>query len=364
MASEKTNPIAVGVALVMSAVAAFTLHSYLALNERRAALTTEGSGPGGEDHGATAAVEVPAPDRPAAVFREVEHHFGRVMGGELVSHEFVFENQGAADLEVAEIKLTCACTVPGDYDKIVEPGQRGRIRVFLHTDDLDGAVEKSLRVVTRSPEVTVTELRMKGTVWQPIVVKPSEANMGLTAVKDEPISKTLRIINRTDEAVRITLAQSDNARFSAEVKAREDGKQFDLIITARPPFQPGANSAELVLETSSAKAPRLKVAAFFFLQPPVEASPRTIKIPSAPLKVPLERPVYVWSNDGRKLQITSAEMDTPDISIRTVEETAGKRFRIVLLMPAQLALGKPATLTVHTSHPETPELRVVVQHVK
>jgi len=364
MASEKTSPVALGIVLVMSAVAVLTLRSYMSLNDHRAAVP---AGPG-PDHRAPRenwkAPGVPVPGQPAILFRELVNDFGRAMGGELVSHEFLFQNRGTADLEVAEIKLTCACTVPGDYDKLVRPGQQGRIRVFLHTDELDGAVEKSLRVITRSPEETATELWMKGTVWQPIVVKPTEANMGLTAAKNKPVTKTLRITNRTDEAVRITVARSSNPIFSAEVKAEADGKHFDLVITAKPPFQPGANSAELVLETTSEKSPKLTIAAFFFLQPPVEASPRTIKIPSAPLKAPLKRPVYIWSNDGGELKITKAEIDNPDISIQMIEETAGKRFRAVLAMPTQLALGEPATLTIHTSHPEKPELRVVVKHVK
>jgi hypothetical protein len=45
------------------------------------------------------------------VFREYQYDFGKVAEGEKISHTFIFDNKGTADLVITSASTTCGCTV-------------------------------------------------------------------------------------------------------------------------------------------------------------------------------------------------------------------------------------------------------------
>jgi len=50
------------------------------------------------------AADAPAQTGPAAVLAQPEHHFGTVVEGETVTHEFVLQNKGGAVLAIENLK--------------------------------------------------------------------------------------------------------------------------------------------------------------------------------------------------------------------------------------------------------------------
>jgi hypothetical protein len=50
------------------------------------------------------AADPPAGATPAAVLAQPEHHFGTVVEGQTVDHEFVLQNKGSADLLIENLK--------------------------------------------------------------------------------------------------------------------------------------------------------------------------------------------------------------------------------------------------------------------
>src|SRR6516162_5525763 len=64
---------------------------------------------------------------PKIQFAEPNFDFGKVDSGELVKHEFVFTNSGNQVLEVRDVRASCGCTTPGNWDRQVEPGKTGKI---------------------------------------------------------------------------------------------------------------------------------------------------------------------------------------------------------------------------------------------
>jgi hypothetical protein len=362
MGSDKGNPKHIGLALVLAAACAFTLHAHLAARGKpqeagRAGHPGDAGRARGTDIGEGAA-------EAGIVFDSREHNFGRVVGADAIAHEFQFLNRCAEPVEIEQVSVACGCTVPGEYDKTVKPGERGRIPVVLHTEGLNGDIEKSIQVVTQSPARWVVKLSLKGTVWQPILVEPSEANMGLTVEKDKPLSITLKLTNRAEEALEVKGVRSDKANFKADLKTVVPGKEFEIAVAAVPPFDLGANAAAITVETSNPRQPKLSLAAYLYLQTRVEASPTAILLPKAPLKDSVIRPVYVWANDDFKLRIAKTEVDTPLVELQTLEETPNKRFRVMLLMPSGVRLPGEATLVISTNHPECPALTVKIRHIQ
>lgn len=80
------------------------------------------------------------------VFKEYEHHFGKVAEGEKVSYQFTYENSGTADLVLNSVTTTCGCTVPKFETKPVPPGGSGSLEVVFNTSGRNGMQTKTITV--------------------------------------------------------------------------------------------------------------------------------------------------------------------------------------------------------------------------
>lgn len=92
---------------------------------------------------------------PEIVFREYEHHFGKVKEGEKISYQFTFDNKGPGDLVLTSVSTTCGCTVPKYDVKPISPGESGRIEVVFDTSGRDGMQTKTITVKSNASKPIV-----------------------------------------------------------------------------------------------------------------------------------------------------------------------------------------------------------------
>lgn len=79
------------------------------------------------------------------VFSEEIHNFGSLKAGEVVSFTFVFRNEGNKTLTITEVDSGCGCTEVIIPNKIIGPGQEGRIEVIYNSA---GEVGNQLKTIT------------------------------------------------------------------------------------------------------------------------------------------------------------------------------------------------------------------------
>ena len=100
---------------------------------------------------------------PAIEFDTPVYDFGRVKSGDDIQHDFWFHDTGNGSLEILQVKPSCGCTTANNYDRIVEPGQSGRIPVKVSTGHGTGPISKSITVVTNvSGAASTISLQIKG----------------------------------------------------------------------------------------------------------------------------------------------------------------------------------------------------------
>jgi hypothetical protein len=77
---------------------------------------------------------------------------GEIEPGALVSHEFVIKNEGAAPLEIVEVKPGCGCST-AMFDRVVAPGETGRISfaVRVYREWAGQYLRKTAWVLTNDP---------------------------------------------------------------------------------------------------------------------------------------------------------------------------------------------------------------------
>lgn len=103
---------------------------------------------------------------PVIEFATLEHNFGKVIQGEVVSFSFKFKNTGQSDLLIANIATTCGCTA-SEYPKTpVKPGEENYIVVSFNSAGKEGFQSKTLEVATNT-QPSNTVLTVQAMVFTP-----------------------------------------------------------------------------------------------------------------------------------------------------------------------------------------------------
>ena len=102
----------------------------------------------------------------AIFFDAPEWDFGTIKQGDTVSHIYTFMNKGKNDLIIADVQVTCGCTVPFWPKAPVKPGASGEIRVKFNSAGKKGVQHKDVTVIANTiPEKTI--LKFSATISEP-----------------------------------------------------------------------------------------------------------------------------------------------------------------------------------------------------
>lgn len=131
--------------------------------------------------------------KPRAVFKGTTHDFGKVKQGDVVSHEFVFRNEGGAPLVVERVETTCGCTAALVSEKRVAPGREGRIKTTFDTRGYSGRLAKYVYIISNDGENPRRELQLVAEIEVPpsarIDVDRYNVDMGLVLEGEAPAAK-------------------------------------------------------------------------------------------------------------------------------------------------------------------------------
>jgi len=311
-------------------------------------------------------------DAPAATDSKIEtskiqfadpiYDFGKVTSGELVKHEFVFTNIGTATLEIKDVRPGCGCTTAGTWDKQIEPGKTGKIPLQFNSANFGGAVLKQATVTCNDPAQSNVVLQIKGTVWKPIDVTPTMTVFNVSSEVQTNETKIVRIVNNLDEPLTLSDLQCTNKSFKAELKTVKEGKEFELHITAIPPFETPSIVAQVSMKTSSVKTPTINATAYVVVQQPVVVMPNQITLPAGSSTNAMHYVVTIRNSGTNSLVLSDAAINVPGATVRVQETQPGRFFNLTLDLPAgfQTEPGQKVELTVKSSHPKFPLITVPV----
>jgi Protein of unknown function (DUF1573) len=131
--------------------------------------------------------------KPRAVFKATTYDFGKVKQGDVVSHEFVFRNEGGAPLVVERVETTCGCTAALVSEKRIGPGREGKIKTTFDTRGYSGRLAKYVYIVSNDGENPRRELSLVAEIEVPpsarIDVDRYNVDMGLVLEGEAPSAK-------------------------------------------------------------------------------------------------------------------------------------------------------------------------------
>lgn len=158
--------------------------------------------------------------QPKIKFKETAWDFSKVKQGEVVSHEFVFANEGDATLDIQKVSTSCGCTAALVSADKVAPGKEGRISVKFDTRGYGGQVRKIIYVDSNDPQDSHRQLEIAADVEVPpsprIDLDPYNYDAGLV-VEGEELKANLKVISKGELELRVEFNHR-NATFSIDGK--------------------------------------------------------------------------------------------------------------------------------------------------
>lgn len=289
------------------------------------------------------------------------YDFGRIKAGTVVRHDFVVKNTGGTELEIRTVSPGCGCTTAGDWDRRIAPGSQGVIPLQLSTTGFTGNISKHIGITSNDPKNPNVSLEIKGVVWNPIDISPTVAVFSVNEGSEAPATRSVRIVSHLEQPITISTPRPATDAFGAELIALRPGHEFELRITARPPFAPGTVSVPISLQTSSKEIGDLSVAAHLIVQPSIATMPERISLPAA-VMAPTTPAVTIRNNSDEEVQISSATVNIPTAEVRTEVLQPNRLFRVSVTFPAGFEIGRHsnAELVVHTNHSRHPVLRIPI----
>jgi hypothetical protein len=299
---------------------------------------------------------------PKIQFAGMTFDFGKIDSGTLVKHEFVFTNTGSATLEIKDVKPGCGCTAAGTWDKTVEPGKTGIIPLQFNSTGFGGTVAKAATVTCNDPGQSNVVLHIKGTVWKALDVTPTMAVFTASSEIQTNETKIVRIVSNLEEPLELSDLQCTNRSFQTELKTVRPGKEFELRITAVPPFTSTSINAPVTLKTSSPKNPTISVTAYVMVQPTVMVSPNYLMLPQGPLTNAMHMVVAIQNNGTNSLVVSEPRMTVPGPEVHLKEIQPGRSFNLTVDFPAgfQAQVGQNVEVTAKSNHPKFPVITVHV----
>jgi hypothetical protein len=301
---------------------------------------------------------------PKIVFETPVYDFGRVKSGELVKHVFYFTNTGDATLIITNVQPSCGCTTAGEWTKQVEPGKSGTIPIQFNSANYGGQVFKTVTVTCNDKTQLTTALQIKGTVWKPIDVSPGFAVMNIPPDTESNVTSKIHIVNNMPEAVTLSQPESNSKSFTATLLTNTVGKDYDVIVTAVPPFDKPNFQAQITMKTSSTNMPTLSVTAWANVQQAVTVSPPQLMIGAAPLAGKQTHSITVQNNSTKPFKVSDAAIDVKDVDIKVTEPNPGKTFTFTLTFPEGLELkGGHAEFTAKSDNPRFASIKVPINQM-
>lgn len=306
-----------------------------------------------------------APSGPPALgpkiqFAATTHDFGRAMQDEKLKYTYVFTNTGDQTLEVTGVHA-CGCITIGDYTKKVEPAQTGSIPISFNSSGYSGTVNKSINVTCNDKSNSHPMLQFTANIWKGIDVQPQFSTLNIAP--DAPqASTTVRIVNNTAEPLHLSAPVSDNPAFTAQLKTVQPDKEYQVVISATPPFSARNLQGHITLKSSVAATPVINLTVYASVAPALDVNPARINLPATPLTNELRMKVSITNRSTKPLVLSEPKINAKGVGLELNEVQAGRLFEATLVFPAgfDLPRAERVELSIKSNAASVPVVSVPV----
>lgn len=274
--------------------------------------------------------------KPKAVATEPIKDIGFVAKGEKAAYDFAIRNEGDAPLQIQEVRAACGCTV-ADYDKVIAPGQTGKVRVSVDTTTFNGAIAKGVTVFTNDPATPQMELTIRAQVEPFIKAKPGYARFITVQgeTKEGTIVQTLWTpdkspmnIVKVDSPYPFLKVEYHEAKPEERLKEISDQQQWkvEMHLSNEAPVGPLTETVKVYTDNPKQKLVQIPVSGF--VRPIVAVTPPIANFGAVTIKEPLRKSLNVKSFATELIKLTGAQSSVPGIDARIEPVEDGREYQV------------------------------------
>ncbi|HVT05342.1 MAG TPA: DUF1573 domain-containing protein [Thermoanaerobaculia bacterium] len=235
--------------------------------------------------------------------------YGTVPKGTKIDWAFQVKNSGTSDLEIKSAAPSCGCTVT-DFDKVIKPGQTGKITAHVDTVAFSGPISKHVTVMSNDPATPATQLTLNAVV-KPYVEALPNGFLRFNVLQGAEQTQTVTLYSEEDqpfeirgvdvppgEYVKVNYVKID--KDTERVPAGKEGQtQYKVNVTLGGPKVPtGPMSDHLVIHTNSKFQPDYTISLSGVVRPTYMVMPTVLNFGEVSSADPsATRTVTVQSND-------------------------------------------------------------------
>jgi hypothetical protein len=204
---------------------------------------------------------------PRIKFKEESKDFGKMNQGKVLTHIFVFKNEGDENLVIERVKTSCGCTAALLSKKEIAPGAEGEIKVTYNTRGFEGKNTKYIDVESNDPVQPHQRLSVSVEIEIPprprIFLDRYAIDVGPILEKEEIQAKT-RIKNKGQLELRVDCTHKSASFFSGGKEITfplkiAAGKEAEVEIRIPASNRQGVIREYVVIKSNDTMKPNLSL---------------------------------------------------------------------------------------------------------
>ena len=256
------------------------------------------------------------------------------------------------------------------FDRVIPPGQEGKIDAVVDTHKYDGKISKGLTVRTNDPAHPTAALQLQAMIKTWVEVQPWTA--AFTADLGAGAKKVLFLKN-CDAATPLEVlgGVSDNRYVRPSVEKIKPGDpdagngEFRVILELRPEAPIGPLEGKVNLTTTNKNQRVVEIPIEGRVNGPIHFYPQTVVMfggqPDRPVR--LGGTIILQGRpDTPPFKVQKAEADDPRIALVPIDDPAGKAHRIGVSWTDPAAKGNhTGKIRIHTDNAVMPQIEIPFQ---
>lgn len=221
-----------------------------------------------------------------------------------------------------------------DFDKVIPPGQEGKINLQVNGNKVHGTFSKSATVFSNDPEHPQMRLTLKGKEMAYVNVTPAD-RLYLQGYFGDPVEKTLTITsNEKDLDFKVTGVTSNiDDKITYRVEKGENRGEYRIKIWKNPKLPTMNTFGTVFIHTNSAKSPDKSIQVQVLTKGSITVRPSMVNF----ARVPFSRPDHKASPVTRSIvlikpkggfAVQSIEVDNDHFQAHLKEVDPGKRYMV------------------------------------
>ncbi|MCU1347324.1 MAG: hypothetical protein JWO56_354, partial [Acidobacteria bacterium] len=284
---------------------------------------------------------------------------------------------GDADLQILAARPGCGCTV-ADFDKVIKPGQTGKVTAHVDTTAFNGPIQKSVTVESNDPGTPSAQLSIHAIV-KPYVEAYPAGFVRYNLLQGDASTQSVVLYSEEDEPFQITSIESPAPWVKVDYKKIEDqallaqnvGKpgqaQYKVDITVGgPDAKLGPLADKIHIVTNSRHQPDYFVSVTGVVRPTFRVDPVGVNFGEVSTNdTAATRTVVLHSNNLQNPDsfiVTKAESAVPGVTA-TVKPSANKgEYEVTLQVAKDAKAGDiDGAVKIYTNDKVTPVVSVPVK---